>query len=62
MIRYPVNYVTTDQVKRSHQMVKDICGAYGPTHPKCKSAVDDDTDLYIRFMKQFQCDDDDDTE
>ena len=57
----PPKYVTTDQIVRSQQKVKLVCGFYGPTHPKCKQAVDQDTQLYIRFLKQFQVNDDDDT-
>lgn len=52
--------VTTDQVYRSHNNVKLVCGFYGPTHPKCKKAVDEDTDLYLRYLDQFKIDDDDD--
>jgi hypothetical protein len=52
--------VTTAQVQKSHDNVKRVCGLYGPTHPKCKKAVDEDTDLYITFMKQFKVDSDDD--
>lgn len=52
--------VTTDQVYRSQNRVKLVCGFYGPIHPECKKAVDEDTDLYIRFMDQFKINDDDD--
>ena len=59
----PPRYVTTDQILKSQERVKIVCGFYGPSHPKCKKAVDHDTALYIQFMKQFQIrDDDDDTE
>lgn len=52
--------VTTDQVYKSHERVKLVCGFYGATHPQCKKAVDDDTQLYIDFMSQFKITDDSD--
>lgn len=52
--------VTTDQVYKSHANVKLVCGFYGATHPKCKQAVDVDTQLYIDFMNQFKITDDSD--
>lgn len=52
--------VTTDQVYKSHERVKLVCGFYGADHPKCKKAVDEDTQLYIDFLNQFKVDDDDD--
>lgn len=58
----PPKYVTTDMMQRSHARAKLVCGFYGPTHPKCKQAVDHDTDLYLRFMDQFKIKDDDDTD
>ena len=58
--RHPRVIVTTDQVYRSHKRVNLVCGFYGPDHPKCKKAVDDDTELYLNFMKQFQINDDSD--
>jgi hypothetical protein len=51
--------VTTDQVYKSHDRVKLVCGFYGFEHPECKKAVDHDTELYLSFMKQFQVRDDD---
>lgn len=51
-------YVTTQQLYKSQQRVKLVCEFYGPTHPKCKRAVSHDTALYIRFLKQFKIDDD----
>lgn len=54
----PPRYVTTDQIVKSQERVRLVCGFYGPMHPKCKSAVDHDTDLYVRFLKQFKVDDD----
>lgn len=51
--------VTTDQVYKSHGRVHLVCGFYGFDHPKCKKAVDDDTELYLRYLKQFQIRDDD---
>lgn len=51
-------YVTTQQLYKSQQRVKLVCEFYGPTHPKCKRAVSHDTALYMRFLKQFQIDDD----
>ena len=45
--------VTTDQIYKSQAHVKLVCGFYGPTHPKCKQAVDNDTTLYMSFLKQF---------
>ena len=61
MLRRPI--VTTDQIYKSHARVNLVCGFYGPTHPKCKKAVDDDTDLYLAFLNQFKVmdDSDDDT-
>lgn len=59
----PRTYVTTDQLYKSRDRVKLVCGFYGADHPKCKQAVDDDTSLYMDFMRQFKIDDsDDDTE
>ena len=55
----PPRCITTDHIVRSQDRVKLVCGFYGPTHPKCKQAVDYDTTLYIKFLKQFQVDDDD---
>jgi hypothetical protein len=52
--------VTTDQVYKSHANVKLVCGFYGADHPKCKKAVDDDTQLYIDFLNQFKVSDSDD--
>ena len=52
--------VTTDQLYRSRDRVKLVCGFYGPEHPECKKAVNHDTELYLNFMKQFQTRDDDD--
>lgn len=51
-------YVSTQQLYKSQQRVKLVCEFYGPTHPKCKRAVSHDTALYMRFLKQFQVDDD----
>lgn len=68
MNHFPTNqghrtFVTTEQLYRSRDRVKLICGFYGPTHPKCKQVVDEDTSLYMDFLKQFKIDDsDDDTE
>ncbi len=56
----PPQCITTDDIIRSQDRVKLVCGFYGPTHPKCKQAVDHDTTLYVKFLKQFQVDDSDD--
>lgn len=56
----PPRCITTDDIRRSQDRVKLACGFYGPTHPKCKQAVDHDTILYVKFLKQFQVDDSDD--
>lgn len=53
-------YVSTQQLYKSQQRVKLVCEFYGPTHPKCKRAVSHDTALYMRFLKQFKIDDEDD--
>jgi hypothetical protein len=52
-----------NEVYRSQNRVNLVCGFYGPTHPKCKQAIDDDLEMYNDFMKQIQIfdDDDDDT-
>ena len=52
--------VTTDQVYKSHDRVKLVCGFYGFEHPECKKVVEYDTDLYLNFMNQFKIDSDDD--
>lgn len=59
---HPPVYVHPNQLHKSAEYVNLVCGFYGPNHPKCKQAVDDDAELYLSFMKQFQIDDDaDDT-
>lgn len=57
MIRRPI--ITTDQIYKSHARVNLICGFYGPTHPKCKKAIDADTYLHNAFLNQFKIDDSD---
>jgi hypothetical protein len=46
--------ITTDQLYKSQARVKLVCEFYGPTHPNCKKAVQEDTKLYMGFMKQFK--------
>ncbi len=45
--------ITTDQIYDSQMRVNLVCGFYGPTHPECKKSVDENTRLYMGFMKQF---------
>jgi hypothetical protein len=56
--RPPPVYVSPAQLHKSAERVSLICGMYGPKHPKCKKAIDDDDELYLNFMKQFKIDDD----
>jgi len=59
MIRPQTRIVTTHDLLKSAYQVHLVCGFYGPTHPKCKKAVDDDTSLYMDFLKHFKISDDD---
>lgn len=45
--------VTTEDIILSRDRVKLVCGFYGPTHPECKKAINNDSILYINFLKQF---------
>lgn len=58
----PPVYISPSQLHKSAEYVHLVCGFYGPDHPYCKKAVDDDADMYIDFMKQFKMDDDDTSE
>jgi hypothetical protein len=55
-------YVSPVQLHKSAERVNLVCGFYGPTHPKCKKAISDDYELYMKFLNQLKIDDDvDDT-
>jgi len=56
---HPPMYIHPNQLHESAERVNLMCGFYGPNHPECKKAIDDDAELYLSFMKQFQVDDDD---
>lgn len=54
--------ITTDHLIKSQKKTEIVCGFYGYEHPKCKKAIQKDTQLYMNFLKQFKVDDDDDEE
>jgi hypothetical protein len=53
-MNYRPEPITTDQIYKSQARVNLVCGFYGPTHPNCKKAVQQDAKLYIGFMNQFK--------
>ena len=51
-MNYRPEPITTDQIYKSQARVNLVCGFYGPTHPNCKKAVQQDAKLYIGFMNE----------
>ncbi len=45
--------VTTHQLYTSQKHVELVCGFYGIKHPKCKTALEKDDELYKNFILQF---------
>lgn len=52
-----MNHITTIQFHHlyaSQKRVELVCGFYGKNHPKCKEAIQKDTEIYNSFMDQFK--------
>lgn len=47
-------YISPACLYASQKRVELVCGFYGPKHPKCKKALDDDDELYRDFLTQFK--------
>jgi len=55
-------YVSANQLNKCLQKTKLLCEFFGPTHPKCKKAIERSERVYYKFLEQFKVLDDDETE
>ena len=46
--------VTTEHIYYSRMRAHLMCGFYGPSHPMCKKAIEENNALYTNFVKQFK--------